>query len=113
MDSQRFIDVVKQVVRDETITGMISLLQNPVGRKTIQETKDIVEWYRSLDEAERRLLLKVITKSVDIALFGILCVIDGVRAIEDGPNKGQIELRYVKDGKVTMLNLNTSLHELY
>jgi hypothetical protein len=113
MDSRNFIDAIKEVVRDGAIADTISTLENPVGRKTILETKDVVAWYQSLEEDERQLLLKIVAKSVDLALFGILCVIDGARSIENGPSKGAIELRYVKDEKVTILNLDTSLHELY
>jgi hypothetical protein len=38
------------------------------------------------------------------ATFGALCIIDGVRAIEDGPDKGEYEIFYVKGGHRHLLN---------
>jgi hypothetical protein len=119
MDSQDFVDSIKEAVRDAAIADTLSVLENPVGRKTIQETRDMAEWYKSLDENQKRLLLKIITKSVDLSVFGILCVIDGSRSIEDrstggsSGGRGVFELNYVKDGQSVTLNANASLHELY
>jgi hypothetical protein len=52
--------------------------------------------------------------AVNRAVFGFLCVIDGVRAIEHGADKGSLELRYVKNGSV-LLNPPDGkvLHELW
>ena len=39
------------------------------------------------------------------AVFGLLCIIDGVRVIEDGPEKSEFRLvRVASDGKETVLN---------
>jgi len=47
-------------------------------------------------------------------VFGTLCVLDGVRVIEDSQDKGDFEVYYVKEGQRTLLNTpNVSLHELY
>ena len=56
----------------------------------------------------------VILDAVDRAVFGFLCVIDGVRAIDDSEKKGALELRYVNDGSV-LLNApdGEMLHDLW
>ena len=39
-----------------------------------------------------------------MAVFGFLCVLDGVRAIEDTEVKGQLKLYYEKENKSVLLN---------
>ena len=51
---------------------------------------------------------------MDQAVFGFLCVLDGVRAVENGPDKGTFELRYLKDGSVLLNPQDEAmLHDLY
>jgi hypothetical protein len=38
------------------------------------------------------------------ATFGALTVLDGVRVIEDGADRGTLELRHIKGGESTLLN---------
>ena len=56
----------------------------------------------------------MIERSVDSAIFGILCVLDGVRITSDGTNRCRFELRYV-DEDVDILNPpdERMLHDLY
>jgi hypothetical protein len=60
------------------------------------------------------MLARVVATAVDRSVFGFFCVIDGVRAIEDGPDKGRLELSYVKDG-VRLLNPpeGEMLHDIF
>ena len=37
------------------------------------------------------------------SLFGVLCVLDGARSIEDGPDRGHLVLSYSKDFQETTL----------
>ena len=76
---------------------------------------DRANWYKNLDEDQRRILADTITAAVDNAIFGLFCVIDGVRAIEDGNEKGLLELRYIKGLTSTLLSgANCDmLHDLY
>jgi hypothetical protein len=61
------------------------------------------------------MLRGLIKEGIDDALFGLFCIIDGVRAVEDAPDKGRYELHYVKNGQSTSLNPGNSplLHDLY
>lgn len=71
-------------------------------------------WYQSLDEAQRARLSSVIQIAVDQAVFGFLCVIDGVREIENPESKGRLELRYVQDTTTVLNGLDgPMLHEMY
>lgn len=113
MTPQEFIDVIRLVVRDAAVSDSLSLIEHPPGRKPSQDLREMAEWYQSLDADSRRHLSQVIALAVDSAVFGFLCVLDGVRPVEHVPPAGQFELRYVKDG-VTLLNPGgLMLHDLY
>lgn len=51
----------------------------------------------------------------ELAVFSFLCVLDGVSAIEDGANKGSLQLIYKKNGREAWLNDEASahLHDIY
>src|SRR5256885_17189221 len=103
MTSEEFVDRVKIVVRDQAATGELDILQRPPGRRLDAELLERSAWYDSLDDGQKRILSSILIDVADRAVFGFLCVIDGVSAIEDGPDKGRLELNYVKEG-VTLLN---------
>jgi hypothetical protein len=48
--------------------------------------------------------MKNITMASDTTMFSFLCVLDGVRAIEDTEEKGQLKLIFSKDGVEELLN---------
>lgn len=52
-------------------------------------------------------------ESADATLFGVLCVIDGVRVIEDEPEKSEFELSASRHGIRSVISPNAShLHDL-
>ena len=114
MDSQEFIDAVKLAVRDSAVSGTLEILRRPPGRRPKQEIIEMSEWYNSLDMDQRRMVASVIKQAADSAVFGFLCVLDGVLAVENSPQKGRFELRYVKDG-VALLNPpeGEMLHDIF
>jgi len=59
------------------------------------------------------MLLKVVRESVTSSVFGMLCILDGVRAIEN-EDKGELKLYYERSGKSTLINDNSKvmLHDL-
>ncbi len=114
MDSQEFVDLLKLVVRDAAVSGEMSALEKPPGRQPSSEVLKRSAWYHSLQDDEKRILSSIVFDVAAQAVFGFLCVLDGVRQIESGTDKGRLELRYVKDGS-TWLNSpdQTMLHELW
>jgi len=114
MTGEEFVDRIKIVVRDAAALGMLSTLQHPPGRRPAAELLEQAAWYNSLTDDQKRILSSVLAGVADQAVFGFLCVLDGVRTIEDSSSKGHFELRYVQDG-VTVLNPPTGdpLHELW
>jgi len=58
-------------------------------------------------------VVSVVRHGVQSALFGFFCVLDGVRAIEDGA-EGRLELTYVKGDNRRVINTEENfLHDIY
>lgn len=103
MNSQEFVDLLKIVVRDGAAEEELGILRNPPGRRPATELVERSAWYNALPENQKRILASIILDVSSRAVFGFLCVLDGVRAIEDNADKGRLELRYIKD-RSTLLN---------
>lgn len=114
MNANNFVDVLKVVVKDSSIEGTISILESPPGRRPLKELIDLSNFYNGLTEDNKKLINQIIECAVDNTLFGMLCVIDGVRAIENSDDKGELILTYKKgDSLSNILNKDKDLHDLY
>jgi len=115
MDAKLFIRAIKEVVRDAAARNALSILEQPPGRRPSPELKARADWYHSLDDSQKKLLADAIKEAANGAVFGFLCVLDGVRAIEDDKPQGVLELRYVKGNISFILNPpdETMLHDLF
>lgn len=114
MTGEDFVRAIERVVRDAAVSDSLEGLERPPGRRPDQAVVAQSDWYRSLDSQEQQLLKAVLQGAIDNAVFGFLCVLDGVRAVEDGPVKGDFVLNYLK-GTSTPLNGPDlpMLHDLY
>lgn len=114
MDGRRFIGTIKKVVRDAAIEDTIDVLEVPPGRSPSVDLLKQSHWYRSLSPEDQRILTDIIANAVNRGIFGLLCVLDGVRAVEDGEIKGDFELNYIKNGTTLLNAIDTPmLHDLY
>lgn len=115
MDAEQFVDIVKIIVRDASVTGTIENLTKPVGRKPPQELLTASQWYNNLDDEGIHALHYIMKRVADRSLFGLFCVLDGVRVVESTPDKGEFEVYFVKNGERVLLNKpdGPMLHELY
>lgn len=115
MDQIEFIKSIKEVVTESTTHSIEEAITNPPG-KVVEETLiDLAKWFRSLSEKEKNMIRMIIKYSADDAVFGFLCVLDGVRAIEDSYYKGKLLLFYErKDERVLINNPDQEeLHNIY
>jgi len=114
VNRQRFVDVIR-IVRDSTAMATISNLSSPPGRKPSGNLVAMSEWFNGLAFSDRQQVERVIEMAARDAVFGILCVLDGVRVIEDTPDKGVLDLRYRRGDLEISLNDETGpmLHELF
>lgn len=114
MNSEQFIEIIKKVVRESSIEDTIENLEDPPGRKVSDAEQNRSNWFNELSDSERSNVESIVADAVDEALFGILSVIDGARAIEDGENKGKLELIYNGFAKNLLNDPNKiGLHDLY
>lgn len=115
MTPENFIRALKIAVHDSGIRAVRDTLEHPPGRKPPTSIVELSEWYHSLSDTDKEKLMQVVQHAVHASVFGFLCVLDGVRAIEDTQKKGELELCYVRDGVRTLLNDQGEecLHDIY
>ena len=115
MNSEEFVRALKLVCSDKSGFQAIALYQNPPGRSPSQRLKRLSTWFLQLTPTDRAMLIEALDDVAEGVIFGVLCVLDGVRAIETGPDKGDLELYYVKGGSRVLLNdMNQSqLHDVF
>jgi hypothetical protein len=115
MTAEEFIDTIRLVVRDSAVEGTLSLLENPPGRRPAKQLVELSQWFAGLDDRDKQMLTELARLVAHDAVFGMLCVLDGVRQVESTPEKGRFELRYIKGTSVSELTTGSSgeyLHEL-
>lgn len=88
---------------------LIETSRKAPGRRPPQALIEQSEWYKALDDDQKRIVASIIHDVAHFAVFNFLCVIDGVSAIEDGPDTGHLELHSVKD---TSILLNSEAGEM-
>jgi hypothetical protein len=115
MTPEDFVTALFEQVHVSGVSDMESGLEKPPGRKPNPNTVKLAEWYVSLPLADKKFVRQVIEHSIHTAIFGTLCVIDGVRCIEDADERGEIELQFNKGGERTRLNDTNKdfLHDIY
>jgi hypothetical protein len=115
MTPQEFIEALKSVVHDSSARAVIDSLESPSGRNPPPKIRQLSEWFCSLSKEDQNNLYQVILLAVHSTLFGTLCVLDGVRAIEDSNDKGAFKLYFEKHGQKILLNdpAIETLHDRY
>ncbi|MFB6455593.1 hypothetical protein ACE38W_10015 [Chitinophaga sp. Hz27] len=115
MNNVEFVNAIKAAVERPAIHGIVALLQT--NKLQNDRLKRMSAFYSALDDKGQMIVEEIIKESVNSAVFGFFCALDGVRAIEHGPNKGTLELRYKNSMKQTDILLNDFdeefLHDLY
>jgi len=113
MTPEEFVEAIRTAVHESAISGTESSLLGPQGRRPAAGDVELSRWYCELSSEDRVHVNTVIRHSVHSAVFGFLCVFDGVRAIE-AESKGRLELVYVKDNDRRVLNSESELlHDIY
>ncbi len=96
MNPSEFVEALKSEVRDAAATDTIAQLRSPSGRRPSEAIRKLSAWFNQLSESDQRAVAEVASMAAHNAVFGFLCVLDGVRSIEDGDQQGEIELNYVQ-----------------
>jgi hypothetical protein len=115
MNENNFIEKLQEVLKKGTINDVKNIIMNPPGRQPDKNLLILSKWFNNLKEEDKDHINKIIELSVDSSIFGFLCILDSVRAIEDDFEKGSFELYYKKGDQKVLLNdeSNDYLHDLY
>jgi len=118
MEAATLVELLRHVVTDDAARDAIAQAEKPSGRNQSDDQKKRAAWISALSAGERAHLEYVASHAVHATAFGLLCVLDGARKIEDGIDHGHLELRYVKGQSSTLLASSADhmpvppLHEL-
>ncbi|WP_155859520.1 hypothetical protein [Cellulomonas sp. KRMCY2] len=107
MDPHSFVDGVHIAVYRTAIDGVIKLLRTPPGRSPRPDLVALSTWFNGLDERSAEQVKEVIRLAVDQSVFGLLAVLDGVRAVDNEVT----DLILLGDG--TPLNAEGDLHDQF
>ena len=103
MNQIEFISAINNSVLKSSVESVKSILIKPAGRNPNKDLLSLSAWYNALDEVNKSLVDNVISMTSDMTTFGFLCVLDGVRPIEDGFEKGVLKLIYQKENTEVIL----------
>ena len=114
MDAETFVATVREVVRDQAVSGSLRMISKPPGRRPSEKLKALCAWYTDLDPSSRQMLAQALELVADSATYRFILVLDGAMAIENGAEKGRLELSHIGIER-RLLNdpAGPSLQELY
>jgi hypothetical protein len=114
MNSDQFVSALIEHVHSPAIQDTIEQLERPTGRKALRRVADAAAWYATLSEPDRASLKLALELAVHRAVFGLLCTLDGVRAVHDDADH-EFQLSSVERGLATRLNspAGEPLHDKY
>ncbi|WP_153065895.1 hypothetical protein [Xanthomonas campestris] len=104
MTPNDFVSALKAQCADAAVNDCVKLLKAPPGRRPAQSLVSLSAWYRGLDPADQANLVAALRMAADASLFGVLCVIDGVRTIEDQPTKSEFRLTATCSGSTSIIS---------
>jgi hypothetical protein len=106
---EQFVQAIKTEALDTAVRDTMLDLHDSPGRRPDASLTDVQRWYQALDPHSRELVEQVARMAADSATFGVMAILDGVRAIE-AEDKGDLVLEYRKGA--TRLLLNDPCEEL-
>ena len=104
MTPDLFVQNLKVATLDSAVDQSIAYILDPPGRRPDRSDQAPADWYQQLSEGDKQHARRLAQLCAEDVLFGVLCVLDGVRAIESQGPKGELELRFRKDGQSLRLN---------
>lgn len=113
MNSEKFVDIIRELTIDDTVRIIQSNLIKPPGRSPSEMSIAISKWYNSLADNDKNILIHIVKKAARTGVFEFLCILDGAIAIEN-EDKGELKLYYEKGNEKILLNdqHKINLHEL-
>ena len=115
MSPDSFISALVEVVHQASVNGTVATLLKPAGRTPAPRLVELSAWYHRLTAEDQAHLRQVVEQAVHATLFGCLCVLDGVSAIEETEEKSELQLTAVSGNSQERLNSPDAedLHDKY
>ena len=98
MTPEEFVDALKRDCRDSAVSGCLQTFRAPPGRKPSPELVELSDWYRALSSHDQEKVAAAMHQAADATLFSVLCVIDGLSAIEPCGEKSDFKLSATRGG---------------
>jgi hypothetical protein len=114
MTPDEFVSIIQRFVRGSSVSETLQFVRKPPGRRPLKEVLALSQWFNALGKHDQDMVAGMMRLVAHSSVAGMLCILDGVKAIESTPEKGYLELRFVKDGRTEILNppKGAMLHEL-
>lgn len=103
MTREEFVKTIKTHVLDIAVSDTIQDLEDPPGRLPKESQVAAQKWYAGLDETSKEFVEHVARMAAESATFGVLAVLDRVRAV-DGRDPGELVLEYRRGRQSVRLN---------
>jgi hypothetical protein len=116
MEPEEFVALVKKYCAASAADGVYSISRDPKRRQPTAFDLTLSEWIKSLDEATTEFLKYLLSETAESAIFGILCVLDGVRVVSEEQTTeppGEFVLEFRTEHSTVLLNDQCKmLHDL-
>lgn len=92
LSRSQFVENLARVALDGTVTGELTVLTHPPGRRPALDLTSRSEWFNALDHDDQDMVANIMRATAYAVLHSVLCVLDGVATVVEGPEKGQLRL---------------------
>ncbi|EGQ7779589.1 TPA: hypothetical protein ACHCBX_004592 [Vibrio parahaemolyticus] len=112
MDKVEFVKAIKEVVESSSVENTIENLSEPPGRSPDKRLLEQSNWFKSLPPSEQALVQGLIEDAVKESVFGMLCVLDGVRPIASSEDSSMNIQLTIGDSLINDTE-SECLHDIY
>jgi hypothetical protein len=98
MEAREFVDALKRHCRDAAVSDCLQSYQAPPGRSPPPALVQQAAWFNRLAADDQACVAAAMRDAADATLFGVLCVLDGVRSVEAHGEKSGFALSATRSG---------------
>ncbi len=116
MNSEEYVIAVHKYVASGAVRDTTEVLASPNGRNPPKESVQRSERFNALPIEAKQMCEIAASEAVDAALFGLFCVLDGVRNIDEMIDASRLRLVLETESEEIVLSDNTEflgLHDIY
>ncbi len=115
MNRDHFVEALKTETSDSAVHGTMAWLSKPAGGAPARVKVELSTWFNRLSDADRQRIEQIVRESAELAVFNVLSLLDGMSFIDEGEQKGVLELFYRRENERILLNDPDAeyLHDVY